>query len=92
MAVLYNNHVHRNCATSRKFSCNQGVMSKLGVLLVIFFTWDVSARPLDGFNCPVLPPLTQSARNVRELRPQDIKVVMALGDSVTAGCGKFACQ
>ena len=37
------------------------------------------------FNCPQLPPLTQPAKNVYELRPQDIKVVMALGDSVTAG-------
>ena len=37
------------------------------------------------FNCPQLPPLTQPAKNVYELRPQDIKVVMALGDSITAG-------
>ena len=37
------------------------------------------------FNCPQLPPLSQPARNVYELRPQDIKVVMALGDSITAG-------
>ena len=37
------------------------------------------------FDCPQLPPLTQPAKNVHELRPQDIKVVMALGDSVTAG-------
>ena len=37
------------------------------------------------FNCSQLPPLSQPARNVYELRPQDIKVVMALGDSITAG-------
>ena len=37
------------------------------------------------FDCPQLPPLTQPARTVHELRPQDIKVVMALGDSITAG-------
>ena len=37
------------------------------------------------FDCPPLPPLTAPARTVYELRPQDIKVVMALGDSVTAG-------
>ena len=37
------------------------------------------------FNCPALPPLTQPAKTVYELRPQDIKVVMALGDSITAG-------
>ena len=37
------------------------------------------------FDCPQLPPLTQPARTVRELRPQDIKVIMALGDSITAG-------
>lgn len=39
----------------------------------------------DDFNCPPLPPLTKHAESVYELRPQDIKVVMALGDSVTAG-------
>ena len=37
------------------------------------------------FNCPPLPPLARSASNVYELKPQDIKVVMALGDSITAG-------
>ena len=37
------------------------------------------------FDCPPLPPLQQPARNVHELRPQDIKVVMALGDSASAG-------
>ena len=37
------------------------------------------------FNCSPLPPLAHPARNVHELRPQDIKVVMALGDSITAG-------
>jgi hypothetical protein len=37
------------------------------------------------FDCPQLPPLTQPAKTVHELRPQDIKVVTALGDSITAG-------
>lgn len=37
------------------------------------------------FNCPPLPPLTHPAETVYQLRPQDIKVVMALGDSITAG-------
>ena len=40
---------------------------------------------LDIFDCPKLPPLSRPARNVYELRPKDIKVVMALGDSITAG-------
>ena len=39
----------------------------------------------DEFNCPSLPPLTRPAQSVHELRPQDIKVVISLGDSVTAG-------
>jgi len=38
-----------------------------------------------NFSCPELPPLSNPAKNVHELRPQDIKVVMALGDSITAG-------
>ena len=37
------------------------------------------------FNCPQLPPLAQPARTVHELRPQDIKVIMTFGDSITAG-------
>ena len=55
----------------------------------------LSAEQLKGdyppisFTCPPLPPLTRPARNVYELRPQDIKVVMALGDSITAG--KLTC-
>ena len=38
-----------------------------------------------NFSCPQLPPLSKSAKNVHELQPQDIKVVMAIGDSITAG-------
>ena len=45
----------------------------------------VQSSLLDGFDCPPLRPLDRPARNVHELRPQDIKVIMALGDSVTAG-------
>ena len=41
--------------------------------------------PPISFTCPSLPPLERPARNVYELRPQDIKVAMALGDSITAG-------
>ena len=37
------------------------------------------------FDCPQLPPLTNPAKTVYELRPQDIKVIMAIGDSVIAG-------
>jgi len=36
------------------------------------------------FDCPLLPQ-PQPAMTVYELKPQHIKVVMALGDSVTAG-------
>ncbi len=37
------------------------------------------------FDCPQLPPLQHPAKSVYELRPQDIKVILSLGDSVTAG-------
>ena len=43
------------------------------------------------FDCPALPPLTQPAKTVNELRPQDIKVVLALGDSITAGESSLSC-
>lgn len=53
----------------------------VGVLL--FFV--ICGVICDDFNCPSLPPLSQPAQSVHKLRPQDIKVVMALGDSITAG-------
>ena len=37
------------------------------------------------FDCTQLPLLTRPARSVHELKPQDIKVIMSLGDSITAG-------
>ncbi len=54
------------------------------ILLSLFSLLSLGACQVH-FDCPPLPPLQKSARNVNELRPQDIKVVMALGDSVTAG-------
>ena len=39
----------------------------------------------NDFNCSTLPPISQHASSVHELRPQDIKIVMAFGDSITAG-------
>jgi phospholipase B1 len=39
-----------------------------------------------ALNCPTLPPHA-APTNVTQLRPGDIKVVMAMGDSITAGFG-----
>ncbi|GBB99324.1 hypothetical protein RclHR1_03490006 [Rhizophagus clarus] len=41
----------------------------------------------DITKCPPLPPRAVPATNVRDLRADDIKVVMGLGDSVMAGFG-----
>ena len=46
--------------------------------------------PIVTFSCPPLPPITEPAKDVYSLRPQDIKVVMSLGDSVTAGAFRCA--
>jgi len=55
-------------------------------VVTVFGADDMKADyPPISFTCPPLPPLVRPARNVYELRPQDIKVVMALGDSITAG-------
>eukprot|EP00731_Ephydatia_muelleri_P026765 Em0018g865a len=67
----------------------------LAILLQLLST--ASCRPTDNcpvvtFSCPPLPPLTEPAKDVYSLRPQDIKVVMALGDSVTAGFGLMGSQ
>lgn len=38
-------------------------------------------------SCPVLEPRSSSPKDISDLRPDDIGIVMALGDSVTAGFG-----
>lgn len=38
-------------------------------------------------DCPALGPRRELAKDVSDLRPDDIKVIMALGDSVTAAFG-----
>ena len=58
---------------------------KLYLNIVAFFSLQSIARCQVHFDCPQLPPLAQPAKTVHELRPQDIKVIMTLGDSVTAG-------
>lgn len=37
--------------------------------------------------CPALPPRRDAPRDVRDLRPDDVGLVLALGDSITAGFG-----
>lgn len=43
-----------------------------------------------GFNCSVLPASASIPTSVHKLRPGDIKVVAAMGDSLTAGFGMLA--
>lgn len=57
----------------------------ISLTYVYIFAYFFTSVAADQFNCPKLPPITKYADNIYELRPQDIKVVMALGDSVTAG-------
>ena len=59
----------------------------IATLLVAFF---ILGECQVHFSCPQLPPLTSPAKTVHELRPQDIKVVMTLGDSITAGKPELA--
>jgi hypothetical protein len=40
--------------------------------------------PIPPWNCPSLPP-PPPATNVRQIRPGNLKAIMALGDSITAG-------
>jgi hypothetical protein len=42
-------------------------------------------QPKIDFNCPRVPRQSPVPTNARNLRPSDIKVVMALGDSISAG-------
>jgi len=53
------------------------------ILLSLHIVTIYSQNPID--NCPQLPPHTPA--NVNDLSPQNIDVVMSLGDSITAGFG-----
>ena len=74
-------YVHENRIKIRTLGTSQHVHYKRKIPSVIL---GLSSGQVN-FSCPQLPPLSKSAENVSELRPQDIKVVMALGDSITAG-------
>lgn len=56
----------------------------LFLLLGIAFIEGQNPLPIPKFNCPKLSP-PPPATNVRKLRPGNIKVAMAMGDSITAG-------
>ncbi|XP_065192572.1 phospholipase B1, membrane-associated-like [Sycon ciliatum] len=44
------------------------------------------------FNCKRLPERNETTSSVHALRPQDVRVVMAMGDSITAGFGMMGKQ
>ncbi|XP_050407232.1 phospholipase B1, membrane-associated [Patella vulgata] len=48
---------------------------------------DTTKNQYARFPCPFLPPSNQIPTSVHKLRPGDIQVVSALGDSITAGNG-----
>lgn len=47
---------------------------------------------LEPFNCPKIGKRNKTSTSVHSLHPQDIKVVMAMGDSVTAAFGAMGTQ
>lgn len=56
------------------------------ILVVLVVVVVCSVVHCEGkLNCPALPPHTP--KDIHDLRPSDIKVVMALGDSITAAFG-----
>jgi len=68
-------------------------MKWTGPLVVVFVIFGAIASssveaacpiPIPPWSCPQLPP-PPPATNVRQLRPGNIKAIMALGDSITAG-------
>jgi phospholipase B1 len=53
---------------------------------VAFSLTEEAYQPLKSVNdCPPLNPRSTKPTSVRDLRPDDIKVIGALGDSITAG-------
>lgn len=57
------------------------------LLLLLLGVVDGHRHAPDIQECPALGPRRSPAKDVTDLRPDDIKVVMALGDSVTAAFG-----
>ncbi|CEP16713.1 hypothetical protein [Parasitella parasitica] len=55
--------------------------------LVALASVDASTNVTDIKDCPALKPRSDGPQNVHDLRMDDIKVVGALGDSITAGFG-----
>ena len=47
---------------------------------------------VEPFHCPPLPPRNTTANSVHELHPQDFKISMAMGDSITAAFGAMGRQ
>ncbi|XP_077989754.1 phospholipase B1, membrane-associated-like [Glandiceps talaboti] len=45
------------------------------------------APTLPSYDCPIPPPSAEPPTSVHELRPSDVDVLAALGDSITAGFG-----
>jgi len=59
-------------------------------IIVLSSLLSVSSQPIPPkWKCPSLPP-APAATNVRQLRPQDIQAIMAVGDSMTAGFAMHA--
>lgn len=54
-------------------------------IVLVFVVSTLCTCALSAFNCPSLP--SHVPANVTDLRPGNIKVVMAMGDSITAGFG-----
>jgi hypothetical protein len=54
-----------------------------------YFSYNPFKHGTKAFDCPVIPPSPSEVLSVHKLRPSDIKVVGALGDSITAG--KLGC-
>jgi hypothetical protein len=54
------------------------------LIVVVCGVGDIPVPPPLVYNCPTLPK-PPPATNVRQLHPGNIKVVMALGDSISAG-------
>ncbi|KAF7726750.1 hypothetical protein EC973_008438 [Apophysomyces ossiformis] len=68
-------------------------MHILGLLVNLSFVAIASARTEGSIeNCPSLHPRDARPTNVRDLRPDDIKVIAAMGDSFMAGFGAKGIQ
>ena len=85
----------REQSTARMFSSFTAFRLPVGVIVCLRYLLLLlrsEGALAVAFNCSRLPLRNATSNSVHNLRPQDVKVVMAMGDSISAGFGMMGKQ